>query len=100
MKTTKKTILEVDYNELDKSINEFLKEKGIKGEFEVVADEELNNDSQKSFLVDGKEDEFFLKYDLPDIKKGKFSFKTGTILNWMCIEGKIEAGEYIVDICW
>ena len=61
MKTTKKTIFEVDYNELDESINSFLKSKGYTGrDFEVISEEELSNYIQKSFDV-GKTSSIRLK---------------------------------------
>jgi len=100
MKTTTKTIRTVDYNELNREIESFLKEKEVSNEFCVVVEECLSNDSSKTFNVDGKLTHSDHKYYIPRILDGKFEYQTRTILNWMCSEGRLEAGEYLVEISW
>ncbi len=101
MKIDTKTIHSVNYNDLDRAISDFLKEKGGKNcEFEVVAYEELCNDTAKTFNI-GEYD-----WAVPDedekeeILGGKLHFKTSSILEWMSAEGKIPSGEYVVKISW
>lgn len=101
MKYQTRTTNFVNYNDLDRAISEFLKEKGAKNtQFEVVAYEELGNDSDKAFNI-GKYD-FSLpdESDKADILNGKLHYQTGRILEWMCAEGKIPAGDYVVEISW
>lgn len=103
MKTTTKTVIEVDYNELDGEVTRFLRSKNIEvGEYgyECTAEEEWGNDSSHELNVDGKLDDFFEKYDKPDILKGKLSYKLSAILNWMAAEKVIEPGKYLVNVCW
>lgn len=100
MKTIKKTIFEVDYNEFDRAATEFLKSKGVDVESDVVCDNEWSNDSQHSCTVKNTSDDFFEKYAKPSLLKGELSSEWQSILQWMCIDGLIEPGEYIIDICW
>lgn len=105
LKGTKKNITEIEYHELDNAIVEFLQKKGIplplnyykKPEYCVVAQEEWSNDSDHLFLVEPEQPE---DYDLESLKEGELGFMTNTILNWMCAEGEIEAGEWNVSVCW
>lgn len=101
MKYQTRTTNFVNYNDLDRAISEFLKEKGAKNtEFEVVAYEELGNDSDKAFNI-GKYDWAVPdEKDKQEILRGNLYFRTGPILEWMCAEGKIPAGDYVVEISW
>lgn len=101
MKYQTRTTNFVNYNDLDRAISEFLKEKGAKNtEFEIVAYEELGNDSDKAFNI-GKYDWAVLdEKDKQEILRGNLYFRTGVILEWMCAEGKIPAGDYVVEISW
>lgn len=101
MNVTKKIIFEVNYNDFDDAINDFLKSKGAKKcDFEIVAHHELCNDVSKTFTV-GKYDWNKLKErDRQNILDGNLNWKAGNILQWMFEDGLIEAGEYIVDISW
>lgn len=101
MKSKKVTLIEVDYNELDKQVNKFLIKQGVKWKhagdrFECIAEEEWGNDQSHSFDVDGKID----ADDKKRILGGEFSWQTGAILNWMAAEGEIPKGEYKIDVCW
>lgn len=101
MNVTKKVIFEVDYNDFDKAINDFLKSKGVKKcDFEIVAHHELCNDVSKSFNV-GKYDWAKLDEDRKqEILDGDLSHVAGDVLEWMHEDGLIEAGEYLVNISW
>lgn len=93
---TKKTILEVDYDTLNRYIHEKYPE--LK-KYELVAHEELNNYMTKTY--DARKDEFE-EEDWADLvaKNGNKHFSLGTILAKMAIDGYIEEGEYYVDIFW
>jgi len=94
---TVKTIIEVDYHDVDKAVNEFFKLKGIEGKCECVPDNEWSNDSSHSFNI---APELPSKDDEERIRSCHLSWRIGAILDWMCAEGHIDAGEYIIDICW
>ena len=100
MKIETKITHHVNYNELDRAINEFLKKKGCVKTFEFVDHEEMSNDSSKEFVI-GQYD-----FSVPDEKKkkeiidGKLSWRTNWILEWMCAEGEIPSGNYVVNVSW
>ncbi len=102
MNITKKSVNEINYNDLDKEITAFLKSKGcteknfVKYGYELVAMEEWGNYESHSFNV---------RLELPDEDDQKeilnyAEFKTAKILNWMCFDKLIESGEYLVKIYW
>lgn len=92
MKATKRTVFEVDYNELDRAISE---EFGI--DFEIVAYEYLSNGSSKTFNVEPKAMDV---HDYNNLKSGKLHYMTQSLLDEMCYRGKIIATEYVVKIFW
>jgi len=101
MKFTTKVIHEVNYNDFDNAINEFLEQKGGKPyEFEIVAHHELGNDMSKTFSAGQydwcKPDD----YDKAEILDGELHHRGGDILEWMHEDGLIPSGEYLVKISW
>ena len=96
MKTKTKTVIEVDYSELDREVIKFLKSKNLSTDFNCVAEEEWSNDSEHSFTIEKEQPE---DYDREEMETGSYSFMVGTILNWMCAEGVLPAGEYLVSVC-
>jgi hypothetical protein len=99
---TKKVVLEVDYIDLDEAITTFLKSKSFTNKdfdkfgYESTAENEWNNDCQHSFEVYA---------ELPDVyDQEKLSANeepsTNALLNWMCADGLIEPGEYLVNVSW
>ncbi len=98
---TVKTVREVEVRDLDDTITEFLKSKGIQNKnfdkygYESIAENEWGNYQQHSFTVEPKaldpEDLADLQLHLPS---------TSELLNWMCLEGQLAAGEYLVDCSW
>lgn len=93
MRSVKKTIIQVDYNDLDEAIKKYL---NLSIPFESVAYQEWNNDSQYEFHIDGRVDD----YNRDQIAKGKYMYGIGTILNMMCADGLIEVGNYMIDVNW
>lgn len=101
MKITTKTIHSVNYNDFDEAISEFLKEKGAtETSFEIVAYEELGNDSAQTFDIGKYDWAVPNEEDKAEILNGTLHYRTGDILEWMCAEGKIPAGDYVVEISW
>lgn len=108
MKVTEKTILEVDYKDLDDAITEFLdaeffKARGhnytiLKGRrYESVAENDWINDSSYGFSVTGE----LTKLERQIIESCAFDgLNTASILNWMCNLSFIKPGEYLVNVCW
>ncbi len=99
---TKRVVLEVDYNDLDEAITTFLKSKSFtnnnfeKYGYESVAENEWTNDCQHSFGVSARlPDESTLKR-LNENREPS----TGALLDWMCADGLIEPGEYLVTVSW
>lgn len=114
MKTKTKTVIEVSYSELDKAITAFLAGHGLYEKLWGVsynpdstkacpraycfcASEEVGNDTSHEYTVEAEQPE---SYEMADFQAGEWHYKTGVILNWMCAEGKLEAGEYVVEVCW
>ena len=106
LKSETKTIISVDYNDVDNAITAFLLEKDAltksmrsermrerKPRYECVAENKWGNDSEHEIEVEAKDlDE--------DDKKDMTYVSTGDILDWMCFEGRVKAGTYLINICW
>lgn len=94
---TKKTIIEVGYRELEALI------KDVYGhEIELVAEEEWNNDEQHTFVADPAELTTWDERDLARFKEagvGSFGI-TDTLLKDLVRLGRIEKGEYLVNVSW
>lgn len=92
---TKKTVVEIEVYDLDKEITEFLKSKGyqeknfVKYGYESVAENEWCNYQHHTFTVEPEPHSL-----------GEGDLSTGEILDWMCAEGQIEAGKYLVSVFW
>ena len=96
LKHKKETTIRVSYKDLDAFI---VKHYGQP--FEVTASEEARNDSCLSFTVAaGQNRDYDTEYLKEFREKGRYGFLLGTILNDLCDRGLIEAGSYVVDICW
>jgi hypothetical protein len=96
LKFERKEVLEVDYSDLERFI-----EQEYEHEFSFPADEELGNDVEKLYDgIDGKLD----KYDAESVKSfagsGEGSYITRHLLNDLCKRGRIPAGNYLVNVCW
>lgn len=97
MISSTKTVHEIGYKKLDDFI------KSVTGqEYECVCAEEWSNDSEHHFVVTGKLD----NYDREEWNQfralgGKdSSFILGAILNGLCEEGHLPAGDYLISVCW
>ena len=111
MKTNKVSLVEVDYNEIDKAVTDFLRKKKILNEpdpnvewwkqkkinYECVAYEEWGNYQSHTIDIEAEMPE---QYDMDRLNKGNLHYHLRTILNWMCCENEIEAGEYLISVSW
>lgn len=88
----KKTVFEVEYHELEQLIHEKL---GWE-DYDFVAAEECDNDSSHSFSVNGDVDED----EITSLEKGEYLYHNQAILDYLCKLGHIEAGDYLVEVCW
>jgi hypothetical protein len=96
---TRKVVVKVDVRDVDDAITKFLKSKGygdknfVKYGYECIAVNEWSNYQSHTFNVEP---------EMPDDedKNDPKNLGTGEILNWMCAEGRVEAGEYLIDIFW
>ena len=96
----KRTYIEVDYSDLNEEILSFLQEKFPEleiQEYEMVAEQEWGNDEEHTADVKPKLPD---QYYMNRMKKGNFSFELFNILDWMCYEGKLEEGDYLISISW
>lgn len=88
----KKTIIEMDYKELDELIS---KEFGI--DYECVAYEEWSNGESHEFAV---EPNTLDEYNSNNLKTGKLHYLTSGLLDELCFQGKLEAGDYLISVSW
>ena len=96
-----KTIRFVECHDLERFIDEEFGI-GFREKFELAPIEETNNYSYKSFNVDG---EMKYSWDLKSINEmlQTKEYKHGctrVILEYLCSQGKIEPGNYMVDVSW
>lgn len=90
--TTKKyEVIEVDQYDVDALIQEHFGH-----EFSISADQELNRDGVKKFVIDGKVGE----YERSKIERfkadGSGSWLAGALLNQLAADGLIENGTYLI----
>lgn len=89
------SVIEVDYSDFEKEVKDAFGQ-----DYSFVADVECGNDSSHQYTVDGKvyEDE---EEDIEEFKStGKYGYLAGTLLNKLAQMGRIERGDYIVEVCW
>lgn len=94
LKTEKREVFFVNYKNLDEFINHYYP--NLVSKFEVVADEELSNDSEKLIDVTGETD----SYTESEIKSGETGFMTTAYMNDLCRKGLIPTGEYLIQVSW
>ena len=96
---TRKTILYVDYNDVQDFIENYFP---IDGEYCIPAEEEVGNDVILEFDIDGELDEFDKKDYAEAVKKNKWPQwrSTRLFLNVAANDGEIEKGIYMVKVSW
>jgi len=93
---TKEVMISVDYDDLEDLIRE------VYGKpFQIVADQEWDNDSHYSFAVKKEKLEAGDLDELKSFKEdGKYMNITNILLTDMCNNGIIDEGEYLIAVCW
>lgn len=98
LKCEKKTVIKVEYGDLEKFIKEVTGNK-----HEIVAAEEARNDTTLTFegIGDEKMDEYDDREYQDWCETGKYwAWGTRTILEGMCESGDLDPGDYYVEIYW
>jgi|TARA_R110000851_G_scaffold196444_3_gene347406 hypothetical protein len=89
-----KQVLEIDYNDFDKIV-----EGAYGGSYEVVAEQELNNDSILEFNVPNVAT--FFNDDRKRIKMGTYMpYEISKIVQCLFEDGFINEGEYQIRVSW
>lgn len=101
----KKTVIEIDMQELRKLIRDTFKGKAKKlGDFNFVAIEEWNNDEQHSFNIDASERDEWEENNFQGFLSGDWSRQkpgiTLILLNELAARKVIPEGEYLLNISW
>jgi len=100
LKCERKMVYEVDYSDLERFID---KEFGhsFNDTYDLPCLEEQGNDVYMEFSVDGYLTEYDEKSIAEMIKTKTYKqWSTRNILNHLCKLGKLEPGEYMVDVSW
>jgi len=91
----KKTIIEMGYEEFEDLVDKHIIKDGT--HYEYVASEELSNDSTQSYNdINGTLDNF----ERQSLDKDDHGWKARTYLKRLCELGIIEAGDYVITVCW
>jgi hypothetical protein len=98
MKYETETIYRVDYNEFDEAVQKHFG----KPNYECVADNEWNNDSEHSSTVSNAPLDDYDNRHLAEWMTGtkRQAPYFSTLLQKMCVDGIIPPGTYLIDICW
>ena len=99
MKYEEKTFKVVDYHDLDKFINDNVR---FSDPFECITSDAWDNYSYHRINVTGELGEYELARmgDILDTGEWEGNNETSIILNYLCREGKLEAGEYLIEVFW
>jgi len=96
LKSTTRTFIVVDYNDLDTFIREAT---GVK-DYEFMAAEEGPKDGYDHLIVTGDLDTFE-EERFKQFKAGRIrTYITQIIMNKLCKEGMVPAGKYLVACFW
>jgi hypothetical protein len=83
------------YKEFDKLVNDNIP--SADGKYNFAAGEEASNDSSHIYRVIN---DVMLDYDLENIEGGELQYNAGVILNYLCRETIIPAGNYLIEVSW
>lgn len=93
---TKKTVIEVDYSDLEDFIEE-----NYNVEYNIIAGEETGNDEYLSYTI---KNEYLTNYDYLNLRKwtetGNGMYLLSNILQDLCVKGLIEEGNYLIHVSW
>jgi hypothetical protein len=99
LKAEIKTVISVNYGDLET----FIKEETGHG-YNIPSEEEVNNDTCLEFAgIDGNKQGHIVEFEEDWAKfktTGKCRYALRIILEGLCLEGKIQAGDYLVKVSW
>lgn len=97
LKTKRVEYIEVDY----KDLQQFIREVYGQPQYDIVADEEWNNDSSYTFTVERGEPDQWQAKDVESLRTtGTAEYGLGSILADLANNGHIDLGEYLISVCW
>lgn len=102
----KETFITMDYHEFDELVNKNLFPQFLGNKYhafyEVVAYEELNNDTVHSLSgIDGVFDEYDEELLREILATGKnMHYSAALLLNELCRRGIVEPGDYLIEVSW
>ncbi len=95
LKCSVKTVISVEYRDLEQFI-----EAETGHEYDITENEEIGNDTARTYNVDDNLSTWELK-DWAEFKVGSNKqYILRTILCGLCSEGKIQPGKYLVRVSW
>lgn len=96
LKCKTETVHSVNYNNLEQFIKQTTGH-----EYEILPNEEWNNDTQHRFLIDGKMLDFHQK-DWEAFKSTgeQDPFRLRNIMNGLCADGHLLPGIYVINVSW
>ena len=95
-----KTVCIVNCHDLERFIDEEFGV-GFEDKYELAPLEETNNYSWKEFKIDGNVSKPDVRKINEMIKNKEYErYNTYIILNYLCMQGKLEPGDYFVDVSW
>ncbi len=68
--------------------------------FSIVEQEEAKNDISLTFNVTGNIDRYQFKEIAVFMMSGTGEYLTQTVLDFLCGEGFLEPGAYVIDVSW
>jgi len=101
LKKTTETVHQVDYSDFEEFVKSI-----YGGDYDFVSTEECGNDSSHQFSVSKDFIERFHKSeyhqkDMDRIRKGDYpGYCNGALFNTLFLDGHIEEGNYVVNVCW
>lgn len=101
LRSKKVEYYKVDYDDLRRFIIANL---NVPRDYSIIAEEEWGNDSEHAVTVGGRyalggEEAEKLEAELAK-GKAKLSYRIGDLMDLLYRHGLIEAGEYLIDVCW
>ena len=108
LKCETKTLIKVDYGDLERFIdkvinNGLLEEVAWRGSYEIVAEQEWNNDESHEINVEKAWCDKYpvSEYNLKQLAEGKkVSFQLSAIMQLMAEKGIIQHGTYLIHVSW
>lgn len=89
----------LEYHEFDKLVNEHLKPPQ---EYEVVPDQEWNNDESHTFSISPDDYSDDDQKELQEFLRGEVEqwMSPAVLLGELAARGVIPWGEYLIEVCW